>query len=165
MGEGPKNPPRNGEGDRAAKRRGGGGSSILRAPIKTVKLARKLRKEMSLAEVLLWRELKKRPGDYRFRRQLPSSPYAVDFACLSARLGIEVDGEAHDTIEQAKRDIRRDVRIEADGLKVLRIPAWEVFRNMEGVLSWIVAHCSNAGPLHHRPWAGGPPPRSGEDLQ
>jgi very-short-patch-repair endonuclease len=165
MGEGGKNPPRNGEGDRAAKRRGGGGPGILRAPIKTVKLARKLRKDMSLAEVLLWTELRKRPGGYRFRRQLPSSAYAVDFACLSARLGIEVDGEAHDGVERATNDIRRDVRIEADGLKVLRIPAWEVFRNMEGVLSWIIEHCSNAGPLHPRPSAGGPPPRSGEDLQ
>jgi hypothetical protein len=36
---------------------------------------------------------------------------------------------------------------------------------MEGVLSWIIEHCSNAGPLHPRPSAGGPPPRSGEDLQ
>ena len=156
-------PPRNGEGDRRAKRGGGGGPSILQARIKTVKLARKMRKQMSYPEVLLWAELRKRPGGFRFRRQLPQDPFSVDFACLSARLGIEVDGQAHDLVDRANRDTCRDVRLEANGLRVLRASARDVFRNRQAVIDWIVAECRTSGPLHHSPEASGPPPRSGEE--
>jgi very-short-patch-repair endonuclease len=68
---------------------------MLQAPIKTVKLARRLRKDLSPAERLLWWALKQRPGGFRFRKQCPQGPYSLDFACLSARLAVEVDGEAH----------------------------------------------------------------------
>ncbi|MBW8755624.1 MAG: DUF559 domain-containing protein, partial [Sphingomonadales bacterium] len=73
------NPPRNGEADRPQD--GGGGPPLLQQPIKHVKRARKLRKEMSLPEVLLWRELQKHPGGYRFRRQFPQAPFTLDFVC------------------------------------------------------------------------------------
>ena len=63
----------------------------------TVKLARKLRSEMSLPEVLLWRELRLRPGGYKFRRQHPAGPYVLDFYCAALGLAIEVDGMAHDS--------------------------------------------------------------------
>ncbi len=157
-----QNPPRNGEGDRAAKWRGGGGPTILQAPIKTVKRARRLRKEMSLPEVLLWRELQVRPGGFKFRKQFPQAGFAIDFACLSARLAIEVDGEVHDRGDQPEFDRRKDEQLKQAGFEVLRIPAREVLSNMENVLSMIVVRCTERGPLH-RP-ADGPPPRSGEDL-
>jgi very-short-patch-repair endonuclease len=83
---------------------------------------------------------------------------------LSARLAIEVDGEAHDRGDQPQLDQRRDERIRRAGFDVLRVPAREVLANLEGVILGIVARCGEAGPLHHRPAAGGPPPRSGEDL-
>ena len=68
---------------------------VLRQPIKQVKRARALRKEMSFPEVLLWVQLQKRPGGHKFRKQVPQKPYTLDFACLKVRLCIEVDGEAH----------------------------------------------------------------------
>jgi hypothetical protein len=86
-------PPRNGEGDRA--KRGGGGPPLLRTPIKQVKRARKLRREMSLPEVLLWQALRTRPGGLKFRKQFPIGAIIVDFACLERRLIVEVDGESH----------------------------------------------------------------------
>lgn len=90
-------PPRHGEGDRPRESGdGGGGPDVLRQPFKHVRKARALRKDMSLPEVLLWRELRKRPGGYKFRKQAPMAPYTIDFVCLSARLAIEIDGEAHD---------------------------------------------------------------------
>lgn len=135
---------------------------MLRAPIKTVKLARRLRKEMSPPERLLWWALKQRPGGYRFRKQCPQGPYSLDFACLEARLGIEVDGEAHDCAGQPERDAARDRYLEGLGFMVMRIPAREVFRNLEGVVFGIVEMCRTRGPLH-RP-SDGPPPRSGEEL-
>lgn len=90
-------PPRHGEGDRPRESGdGGGGPALLRQPFKQVRKARALRKAMRLPEVVLWRELRKRPGGYKFRKPVPLAPYTVDFACLSTRLVIEIDGEAHD---------------------------------------------------------------------
>jgi 8-oxo-dGTP diphosphatase len=48
---------------------------------------------MPNAEVILWSFLRKgRQGGLRFRRQHPLGPYITDFACIAARLVIEVDG-------------------------------------------------------------------------
>ena len=57
------------------------------------KLARHLRKNETIAEKQLWKELRelKRQG-YHFRRQAPIDSFIVDFACLSHRLIVEVDG-------------------------------------------------------------------------
>jgi very-short-patch-repair endonuclease len=128
-----------------------------------VKRARKLRKEMSLPEVLLWQELRKRRGGYKFRKQFPLADYALDFACLSARLAIEIDGEAHNRGDQPQFDEKRDEHLRSAGFAVMRIPARQVLENMEGVVAGIMARCDELGPLH-RP-AGGPPPRAGEDLR
>ncbi len=155
-----KNPPRNGEGDQAKP--GGGVPRILRAPIKTVKLARKLRKEMSPPERMLWQALRQRPGGFRFRKQCPQGPFSIDFACLASRLAIEVDGAAHDGAGRPERDAGRDRYLQELGFTMMRVPAGEVFRNLEGVILGIVNECHRLGPLH-RP-SDGPPPRSGEDF-
>ena len=158
-----KNPPRNGEGDRQPKAGGGGGPSILRQPIRQVKRARALRRDMSLAEVLLWRELQKRPGGYKFRKQFPLHPYTLDFTCLSVRLAIEVDGEAHDRGTQPVRDEARDRFAAEHGFSMLRLPAAEVLTNLEGSIRGIVAACAGRGPPPPS-LRDGPPPRSGEHL-
>ena len=149
------NPPRNGEGGHA--KHGGGVPRILEAPIKQVKRARKLRREMSLPEVL-----RKRPGGLRFRRQFPTSRVTVDFACLEHRLAIEVDGEAHSFGDQPERDAARDAMLGREGFRVMRIAARDVLDDMDAVLRYILAACSEVGPLHQP--AAGPPPRAGKDL-
>ena len=156
-------PPRNGEGDRA--KRGGGGPRILQTPIKQVKRARSLRRQMSLPEVLLWQALRKRPDGLKFRRQFPTDRMTTDFACLSHRLIIEVDGEGHNFGDQPRRDAARDAMLQRDGFRVMRIAARDVLKDMGAVLRWIVATCSEVGPLHHDAARRGPPPRPGEDLQ
>jgi len=120
---------------------------------------------MSLPEVLLWIELQKRPGGHKFRKQVPQDPYTLDFACLKARLAIEVDGEAHERGDQPRKDEVRDRVLAERGFRTLRLPAYEVLKNMDGCVRGIVAACGEVGPLHHRPAAGGPPPRSGEDFR
>ena len=120
--------------------------------------ARKLRREMSLPEVLVWRELRKRPGGFKFRRQHPAGPYILDFACMQAKLAIEVDGRAHDSLESAARDEARGEWLARQGFRMLRIPATEVLRDPDAVVAYILAHCQ---PLHRPP--GGPPPRTGEE--
>ena len=155
-----KNPPRNGEGDRA--KRGGGGPRLLQTPIKQVKRARKLRREMSLPEVPLWDALRKKALVLRFRRQFPTNR-TVDFACLSHRLIVEVDGEQHGYGDQRDRDKARDAIMKQEGFTVMRIAARDVLKDLGGVVSGIVARCNEVGPLHHAPH--GPPPRAGEDLR
>jgi len=122
------NPPRNGEGDQPQA--GGGGPTILSQPIKQVRRARKLRREMSLPEVLLWQALRCRPGGFKFRRQVPLAPYTVDFACLSARLVIEIDGEAHNRADVPRRDCVRDADLRDQGFVVLRVTARDVLADL-----------------------------------
>ena len=128
------NPPRDGEGDRA--QRGGGGSRYTRRP--EVYAARRQRRELSLPEALLWRELKAQSGGLRFRKQHPIPPYFADFYCAAARLVIEIDGIAHDMGERPARDVERDTFLEAKGYRILRIPASDVLADVGATAQAIV---------------------------
>ena len=147
-------PPRTGEGDRA--KRGGGVFDTSRAVIEA---ARKDRRSGNPAEVRLWQALKARPGGFKFRRQHPIGPYRLDFTCLSQRLAIEVDGSIHDSLHQIAHDVSRDGDLAERGFTTIRFAARDVFGNLDGVVTAIVAACGK-GPLHQA--ALGPPPRSGE---
>jgi very-short-patch-repair endonuclease len=117
---------------------------------------------MSFPEVLLWQQLRKRPDGLKFRKQFPIGEMTVDFACLERRLVIEVDGEGHSFGDQPRRDAARDTLLRRNGFRVKRIAARDVLNDMDAVLRWILATCSEVGPLHQP--AAGPPPRSGEDF-
>ena len=151
------NPPRNGEGDRV--KRGGG---ALAASRPNVERARSLRRQMSLPEVLLWRALRTRPNGLKFRRQHAIGGYDADFACLSARMLIEVDGEGHVHERQHRIDALRQCDLERTGFAVMRIAARDVLSDIDAVVRIIVARCESRPPLHHAPH--GPPPRPGKDL-
>lgn len=103
--------------------------------------ARSLRREMSLPEALLWRELRSRPGGHKFRRQHPVGPVVVDFYCPAAKLVIEVDGEAHGMGDNPRRDSERDLMLGERGLRVLRIPARDVMTDAASVVALIVREC------------------------
>jgi very-short-patch-repair endonuclease len=119
---------------------------------------------MSLPEVLLWQQLRKRPAGNKFRKQFPVSQMTVDFACLERRLIIEVDGEGHSFGDQPRRDAARDALLRREGFHVMRIAACDILRDMDAVLRWIVATCGEVGPLHRSAPLNGPPPRPGEDF-
>jgi very-short-patch-repair endonuclease len=152
------NPPRDGEGDRA--QRGGGGYRQMRRP--EVDRARKLRRAMSLPEVLLWQRLRGVTTDAKFRRQHQIGPYVVDFFCREASLVVEVDGAAHDAGNRPANDEVRDSFLRENGYNVIHIPAADVLRDADGVAAAIAALVLADTPLHHP--ADGPPPRAGEDL-
>ena len=62
--------------------------------------ARKLRREMTQAEAMLWRSLRGVALDgLKFRRQVPIGRYVVDFLCVKHRLAVELDGAPHDRDE------------------------------------------------------------------
>ena len=162
-----QNPPRNGEGDRA-KHGGGVNAARVRhrmvgASDANVRVARQLRRKLTLPEVILWQQLRKRPAGYRFRRQFPFNGYVIDFACLDRRLAIEVDGEAHSMGTNPASDEIRDGKLTVAGFKTVRIAARDVRDNLDGVMRFIAAACESR-PLHRSAPPYGPPPRSGEDC-
>jgi very-short-patch-repair endonuclease len=114
--------------------------NIAPAPrVGAVSQSRRLRRRMSLPEILLWQELRKRPGGLKFRRQHPSGPYTLDFYCNDARLAIEVDGEAHERGDRPERDSARDSWLADAGIATLRLPAIEVMHDLEATVRTIIA--------------------------
>jgi very-short-patch-repair endonuclease len=113
----------------------GGGYPKLRQ--RSTDTARKLRSEMSLPEVLLWRELRGERLGAKFRRQHPIGPYIADFYCSAANLVIEIDGFAHDCGDRPVRDAERDHWMAAKGITVVRVLATDVLRDMDSVLTRI----------------------------
>ena len=134
---------------------------MLHGPKDTQRRARMLRHTMTLPEVLLWQVLRARPAHLRFRRQHPAGIYVLDFFCPRHRFAIEVDGEIHGRGDQPKRDAVRDAWLVGEGIKVVRIPAADVLRDLEAVVLHIIAQARGELPL--RRTLGPPPPLSGED--
>jgi very-short-patch-repair endonuclease len=106
---------------------------------RTVRIARQLRKEMSLPEVLLWQRL--RHADLKIRKQHPCGPYVLDFYCPAAKLAIEIDGIAHDMGDRPRRDEARDAFVRERGVDVIRLAAAEVLRDVDAAANSIVAAC------------------------
>jgi len=119
--------------------------------------AKKLRREMTLPEVLLWQQLRRGGTGQHWRHEHPAGPYSLDFYCDAAKLCVEVDGEAHERDDRPERDARRDAWLAAHGVVTLRIPAVEVLRNLEGVIRRVGETARERAPLH-RPSDGPPPP-------
>ena len=96
---------------------------------------------MTLPEGMLWQVLRERPNGLKFRRQHPFGRCIVDFYCPAARLVIEVDGESHSMGDRAQRDEMRDRWLERQGLRVLRIPAADLMRDLDSAVTAIVLAC------------------------
>jgi very-short-patch-repair endonuclease len=107
-------------------------------------LARRLRKESTEAEKLLWRYLRRKSlFDYKFRRQEQIGDYIVDFVCYETKLIIELDGGYHNQDETKINDVRRQKWLESQNFKVIRFWNNEVMRNIEGVLQKIKENISS----------------------
>lgn len=65
--------------------------------------ARRLRAEATYAERALWDALRGGALGVRFRRQHPVGRYVADFACVPARLAIELDGAVHERVAAVAR--------------------------------------------------------------
>jgi very-short-patch-repair endonuclease len=108
---------------------------LLKSSTRTVRLAKTLRRTSTEAEKRLWRLLRdRRLAAFKFRRQVPIGPYVADFACLSARLIVELDGSQH---FESARDRKRDEWLSADGYEVLRVWNSDLNSNEAGVLDAI----------------------------
>jgi very-short-patch-repair endonuclease len=92
-----------------------------------------------------------------FRRQAPIGPYVVDFACLRAKLVIELDGGHHSRDDVASRDEIRTQWLQRQGYRVIRFWNAELNDNLAGVLDTVYA--ALYGSLHSEALPLTTPPR------
>ena len=97
--------------------------------------AKDLRRDMTPAEKMLWKELRANKLGVHFRRQQVIAGFIVDFYCHRASLVIEVDGDIHDL--QREEDARRENALSALGLNVIRFRNDEVAMDTSGVVERI----------------------------
>ncbi|MEX2298105.1 MAG: DUF559 domain-containing protein [Dongiaceae bacterium] len=117
--------------------------------------ARTLRRNMTDAERMLWHRIRHKQIDgHRFRRQVPIGPYIVDFACLDARLIVEVDGGQH--ADAVFEDRVREAWLAARGYRVVRFWNNEVIDNPDGVIARIASALRDTPHPH-------PPPQGGRE--
>lgn len=102
-----------------------------------LEISRKLRKNMTEAEKLLWTGLRNNRLGVRFRRQMPIESgvyhYVADFYCREKRLIIELDGGIHDMQENKRCDIFREEVFKEMGFRVIRFKNLEIINNPEEV--------------------------------
>ncbi|SNT10177.1 Very-short-patch-repair endonuclease [Ekhidna lutea] len=113
---------------------------------KLVPLAKKLRQNMTLGEVLLWNEIKGNQLGYRFSRQIPIDEFIVDFYCKDLMLVIEVDGNTHYHDNQPEKDRIRQERLEFLGVRFLRFDDLDVKTNIGWVVNMIWEWIERNGP-------------------
>ena len=101
-----------------------------------VSFARHLRRVKTIPERKLWRELRAlNEIGCHFRQQVPIGPFIVDFAELSARIVIEVDGDGHAGAETY--DAERTRWLVGQGFHVVRFDNRAVIDNLAGVVTEI----------------------------
>ena len=118
------------------------------ADSRTLRAAVILRKNMTLAELILWKKLKDRKiFDTKFRRQHPVDIFIVDFYCHEYKLVIEIDGEIHNNKEKIEYDLARTNEIKKFGLKVIRFTNDQIIFNMGNVIIQIQKVITDLAPL------------------
>ena len=107
-------------------------------------LRRKLRKNMTPAEVTLWQQPKAgRLDGTHWRRQYSVDKYILDFYCPIYKLCIELDGQEHFTMQGDTRDYDRTIFLNSKGIEVIRFENKEIWENIESVLETIKLKLKN----------------------
>jgi very-short-patch-repair endonuclease len=112
----------------------GRGNSVTRSVIepRVRDRARELRKKKTLGEKAMQAYLRSfRPFGARFRRETPIGPYIVDFAWLSARIVVEIDGASHDLPERSEHDAEKNRFLKARGFQVFRVRDLDAIANFK----------------------------------
>jgi very-short-patch-repair endonuclease len=130
------------------------------------RIARRLRREATDVERILWRALRDRLAPWKFRRQHPIGGRIADFACPARKLVIELDGGQH--AGRMAADEQRSIELARHGYRVLRFWNYDVLDNLDGVLETIARALADAPTSPQpspprgaaqpgRPRSGGPP--------
>jgi len=120
-------------GDRAVTVETGIPSELLRN-------ARRLRKNQTDAERVMWEALRNRKlNNWKFRRQHPiSKGFILDFYCAETKVAVELDGTHHKSKGQKEYDKDRAEFLKDYGIRIIRIPNEEVLNSIENVLQQII---------------------------
>ena len=104
----------------------------------TKAMAAELRKNMTIAEKVLWQQLRNNQIDgLKFRRQHPVDIFILDFYCHERKLAIEVDGGIHNQMDQKEWDENRKFELNEFGIKVLRFTNEDVIDRTKEVIKSI----------------------------
>ncbi|MCK9410642.1 MAG: endonuclease domain-containing protein [Bacteriovoracaceae bacterium] len=109
--------------------------SVLYTDPKIKGIAKILRKNSSLGEILLWKELRsKQMLGYDFKRKKSIDKYIVDFYCAALNLAIEIDGVSHVTDDNYRYDRERDAKLGKIDVHFLRFKDSAIQNDMKSVL-------------------------------
>jgi very-short-patch-repair endonuclease len=107
--------------------------------------ARRLRRDQTETEARLWEVLRAgRLDGWKWRRQATVGPFIVDFLCLEAAVGVEIDGGIH--ADQIEYDTRRDAYLRRHGVQVLRFSNAQVTDDLDRVAWTILSACRESDP-------------------
>lgn len=110
---------------------------MLPYPAEHKLLARELRKNMTEAEQILWKRLRRKQIlGVPFYRQKPLAQFVVDFYCAAATLVIELDSSQHYAPDAQQYDVVRTQALEAMGLS---FDNRQVLQELEAVIEAIFA--------------------------
>ena len=104
---------------------------------------RKNRQKPTLAESILWEQLRNKRLGKKFFRQYIIADYIVDFVAIECLLVIEVDGAYHSEFEQIQYDEDRTQRLQNLGFNVIRFSNENVINNIDSVVNIIKNYLSN----------------------
>ena len=105
--------------------------------------ARENRKNATLAESILWEQLRDNILGVKFLRQHVIGDYIVDFVSRKGGLVIEVDGGYHAERQKQEDDQYRESVLEQMGYHVLRFTNEEVLCETEDVIERINKYFKN----------------------
>ncbi|MBR4863619.1 MAG: endonuclease domain-containing protein [Oscillospiraceae bacterium] len=100
------------------------------------KYARKLRKNQTKEEALLWYNFLRKYSP-RFHRQYVIGDYIVDFYCHKAKIVVELDGSQHYAPMEIEKDRIRTEHLQNLGLQILRFTNLEVLQQFTAVCEMI----------------------------
>ena len=99
--------------------------------------ARENRRNQTLAETILWDNIKGETLGVKFLRQHIIGDYIVDFLARSEGLIIEVDGAYHAERQQQEYDVIRTDFLQMMGYHVLRFTNEQVLYDIDNVIQQI----------------------------
>ena len=110
--------------------------------------ARKLRKQMTESESILWGILRGRKFlGLKFRRQHPIKEYIADFYCHERKIVIELDGGYHKLNDQKTMDGIRSDAINSEGIRVVRFTNEDIIFDIDSSLKKLEQLINDKNPL------------------
>lgn len=105
---------------------------------------RRLRRDMTDAEIKLWSRIRASQLGVKFRKQIWLAGFVADFVSIEAKLVVEVDGGQHDL--QREEDEARAAAMRAIGYRTIRFWNHDVLQNIDGVLMTIQSALPSPSP-------------------